>query len=256
MISPQAIIEPGAQVGENVSIGPFSIIGENVVIGDGCVIGSHVTINGHTRLGSNNHIDQFASIGGTPQSSSYAGEPTRLTIGDNNLIREYVTVNTGTVGGGGLTRIGSDNFLMAYAHVAHDCILEDHIIFANGTTLGGHVHVGHHAILGGFTLVHQFVKIGAHTMTGGGSICLKDIPPYLKAAGHPIKPHGLNVTGLKRRGFSSDDLAALKSVYRTLYREGHSFNHARQMIGKRSDENPHIKVFAEFLETVTRGVIR
>jgi len=256
MISPQAVVDPRARVGEGVSIGPFCVIGPDVSIGDGCTLGSHVTISGHTTIGRNNRIYQFASLGEPPQSVSYQGEPTELIVGDNNLIREYVTLNTGTVAGGGITRIGNDNFLMAYAHVAHDCVLEDHIIFANGTTLGGHVHVGHHAILGGFTLVHQFVKIGAHVMIGGGSICLKDIPPFIKAAGHPVKPFGLNTTGLQRRGFSAGDITVLKAAYRTLYRDGLTFQQARDALGAQAADNPHLETFVEFLATVSRGVIR
>jgi len=258
MISPQAVVDAGARIGQDVEIGPFSIVGPDVFIGDGTVVGPHVTINGHTSIGRNNRIYQFASIGEPPQSSAYKGEPTELIIGDNNLIREYVTINTGTVGGGGVTRIGNDNFLMAYAHVAHDCILEDHIIFANGTTLGGHVIVGHHAILGGFALVHQFVKIGPYTMVGGGSICLKDIPPYIKAAGHPVKPFGLNITGLRRQGFDKADIGALKAAYHTLYREGLIFREARAAIAEQADSsgNDHVRVFSEFLDAVTRGVIR
>ena len=202
MISPHAIIKPGAQVGENVSVGPFSIIDENVVIDDGTTIGPHVTISGHTRIGANNRIYQFSSIGESPQSLSYKGEPTELHIGDNNTIREFCSLNTGTVDGGGVTRIGNDNFLMAYVHIAHDCILGDHIIFANGASLAGHVIIGDYTILGGFTLIHQFCHVGAHVMTGIGTVSFKDIPPFVKVAGNTASPYGLNVKGLQRRGFT------------------------------------------------------
>jgi UDP-N-acetylglucosamine acyltransferase len=256
MISPQAIIEPGAQVGENVTVGPFSIIGENVVIGDDTNIGPHVTISGHTKIGKNNRIFQFSSIGEAPQSISYKGEPTELRIGDNNTIREYCSLNTGTVEGGGVTRIGNDNFLMAYVHIAHDCILGDHIIFANGASLAGHVTIGDYAIMGGFTLIHQFCNVGAHVMTGIATVSFKDIPPFIKVAGNTASPYGLNVKGLQRRGFNADEIAALKQAYRTLYRSSLSFQDAIQQITEQAAGNSSVQQFLEFLTNSERGVAR
>ena len=256
MISPQAIIEEGARIGENVSVGPFSIIGENVVIGDGTTIGSHATIKGRTTIGRNNRIYQFSSLGEAPQSLSYKGEPTELHIGDDNTIREYCSLNTGTANGGGITRIGNQNFLMAYVHIAHDCILGDHIIFANGASLAGHVTIGDYAILGGFTLIHQFCKVGAHVMTGINTVSFKDIPPFIKVAGNTASPFGLNVKGLQRRGFESEDISALKQAYRTLYRSSLSFQDAMDRISEQAGGNRYVEEFLAFLANSERGVAR
>ncbi len=256
MISPQAIIEEGARIGENVSVGPFSIIGENVVIGDGTTIGSHATIKGRTTIGRNNRIYQFSSLGEAPQSLSYKGEPTELHIGDDNTIREYCSLNTGTADGGGITRIGNQNFLMAYVHIAHDCILGDHIIFANGASLAGHVTIGDYAILGGFTLIHQFCKVGAHVMTGINTVSFKDIPPFIKVAGNTASPFGLNVKGLQRRGFESEDISALKQAYRTLYRSSLSFQDAMDRISEQAGGNRYVEEFLAFLANSERGVAR
>lgn len=256
MISPQAIIEEGARIGENVSVGPFSIIGENVVIGDGTTIGSHATIKGRTTIGRNNRIYQFSSLGEAPQSLGYKGEPTELHIGDDNTIREYCSLNTGTANGGGITRIGNQNFLMAYVHIAHDCILGDHIIFANGASLAGHVTIGDYAILGGFTLIHQFCKVGAHVMTGINTVSFKDIPPFIKVAGNTASPFGLNVKGLQRRGFESEDISALKQAYRTLYRSSLSFQDAMDRISEQAGGNRHVEEFLAFLANSERGVAR
>ena len=215
MIHPSAIIHPGAQLGAHVSIGPYAVISEHVVIGDGTTVGAHTVINGHTLIGRDNHIFQFNSLGEIPQDKKYAGEPTRLEIGDRNTVREFCTFNLGTAQDTGVTRVGNDNWIMAYVHLAHDCQVGNHTIFANNASLAGHVTVGDYAILGGFTGVHQFCKIGAHVMTGISSVVFKDIPPYIMAAGQPAAPHGINVEGLRRRGFSPESLAGLKRAYKT-----------------------------------------
>ena len=256
MISPHAIIEDGAQIGDGVTVGHFSIIGRNVKIGDGTVIGPHVTVSGHTTIGRNNHIFQYSSIGEAPQSTAYAGEPTELHIGDNNTIRESCTLHTGTVEGGGVTRIGNDNFLMAYVHIAHDCVLGNKIIFANGSSLAGHVTVGDQVIFGGFTLIHQFCKVGAHVMTGIGSVSFKDIPPYLKVAGNTARPYGINVKGLQRRGFSEKEIASLKNAYRVLYRSSLSFQDAIVNINQLAEQDPNVRLLADFLVKSDRGIVR
>ncbi len=256
MISPHAIIEDGAVIGKDVSIGHFSIIGKDVKIGDGTTVGSHVTLTGHTSIGKNNKIFQYASVGEVPQSTGYKNEPTELRIGDNNIIREFCTLHTGTVEGGGITRIGNDNFLMAYVHIAHDCILGNKIIFANGSSLAGHVVVGDHVIFGGFTLIHQFCKVGAHVMTGIGAVSFKDIPPYLKVAGNTARPYGINVKGLQRRGFNEEEISALKNAYRVLYRSQLSFQDAIVTINRLADDDANVKIFADFLINSERGVVR
>ena len=256
MISPHAIIEEGAVIGKDVSIGHFSIIGKDVKIGDGTRVGPHVTLAGHTSIGKYNKIFQYASVGEVPQSTGYKNEPTELRIGNNNIIRECCTLHTGTVEGGGITQIGDDNFLMAYVHIAHDCILGNKIIFANGSSLAGHVIVDDHVILGGFTLIHQFCKIGAHVMTGIGAVSFKDIPPYLKVSGNTARPYGINVKGLQRRGFDEEAILALKQAYRILYRSQLSFMDAISEITKLADEDSNVKVFADFLTNSERGVVR
>ncbi|MCK6391523.1 MAG: acyl-ACP--UDP-N-acetylglucosamine O-acyltransferase [Azonexus sp.] len=218
MIHATAIVDPAARIGRNVEIGPYAIIGPNVEIGDNTRIGPHTVINGHTRIGRDNRIFQFCSLGEVPQDKKYAGEPTRLEIGDRNVIREFCTFNLGTVQDCGVTRIGDDNWIMAYVHIAHDCQVGNKTTFANNSQLAGHVTVEDWAILGGFTGVHQFCRVGAHVMTAVGSVILQDVPPYLMAAGNTAQPYGINVEGLKRRGFTADSLLALKRAYRTLYR--------------------------------------
>ena len=256
MISPHAIIEEGAEIGKDVSIGHFSIIGKDVSLGDGTIIGPHVTLAGHTSIGNNNHIFQYASVGEVPQSTGYKNEPTELRIGDNNTIREFCTIHTGTVEGGGITQIGDDNFLMAYVHIAHDCMLGNKIIFANGSSLAGHVLVGDQVIFGGFTLIHQFCKIGAHVMTGIGAVSFKDIPPYLKVAGNTARPYGINIKGLQRRGFDEEAISSLKNAYRMLYRSDLSFQDAINEISKLASKDKNVKVFADFLLASNRGVVR
>ncbi len=256
MIHPSAIIHPGAQLGANVSIGPYAVIGEHVVIGDGTTVGAHTVINGHTLIGRDNHIFQFNSLGEIPQDKKYAGEPTRLEIGDRNTIREFCTFNLGTAQDTGVTRVGNDNWIMAYVHLAHDCQVGNNTIFANNASLAGHVTVGDYAILGGFTGVHQFCKIGAHVMTGISSVVFKDIPPYIMAAGQPAAPHGINVEGLRRRGFSPESLAGLKRAYKTLYREGLTFSEAQQRLAEQAQGVAEVQLLMDFLSQADRGIIR
>jgi len=256
VIHAQAIIDPGARIGKNVSVGPFSVIGPDVEIGDESWIGPHVVINGPTRIGVNNKIFQFSSIGEVPQDLKYSGEPTRLEIGDCNVFRECVTLSRGTVGGGGVTRIGSDNLFMAYVHIAHDCQVGNRTIFANNASLAGHVEVGDYAILGGFAGIHQFCKIGAHVMIGAATIALKDIPPYLMAYGNPVKPYGLNLRGLKRRGFRSDTIDALKEAYRIVFRSGLTIESAIEQLQPLATSHSEVAVFVDFLRKADRGISR
>jgi UDP-N-acetylglucosamine acyltransferase len=255
-IHPTAIIHPKAHLGSNVAVGAYSVVGEHVEIGDDTWVGPHVVINGHTRIGRGNRIFQFASIGEIPQDKKYAGEPTRLEIGDRNTIREFCTFNCGTAQDAGATRLGSDNWIMAYAHLAHDCQIGNNTIFANNAQLAGHVHVGDFAILGGFTAVHQFVRIGAHSMTALGTILLQDLPPYVTAAGNTAKPFGINSEGLKRRGFDVEAVAALKRAYKLIYRSGATLEEARSKIAQEAEAQPALALLADFLATPGRGIIR
>ncbi|MBD5804049.1 Acyl-[acyl-carrier-protein]--UDP-N-acetylglucosamine O-acyltransferase [Azoarcus sp. Aa7] len=256
MIHASAIVHPGAKLGESVSIGPYSIIGEHVEIGDNTRIGPHVVVEGRTKIGRDNEIFQFCSIGAAPQDKKYDEEPTLLEIGDRNTIREFCSFNVGTSQDAGVTRIGSDNWIMAYVHVAHDCHVGDHTIFANNATLAGHVHVGDWAILGGFTGVHQFVRVGAHSFCGVGTVLLQDLPPYVTVAGNPAKPHGINSEGLRRRGYSADGIAAIKRAYRALYRAGLSLDDARARIGEIAAEHAEVASFAGFIASSERGIVR
>jgi len=253
---PTAIIHPAAKLADDVEVGAYSIIGEHVEIGAGTVIAPHVVVTGHTRIGKNNRIFQFCSIGEIPQDKKYAGEPTRLEIGDNNTIRESCTFNVGTAQDVGVTRFGSNNWVMAYVHVAHDCQIGDNVILANSTQLAGHVHVGDYAILGAFTGAHQYCKIGAHVITGGGSIVFKDIPPYITASGYPVEPHGINSEGLKRRGFSSEQIAAVKRAYKTLYRSELTLEAARAALQEQAAQHPEIQIMVDFIDHADRGIIR
>ncbi len=256
MIHPTAIIDPAAELDASVEVGPYSIIGAGVCVGRGTRIGAHVVIQGPTRIGCDNHIFHFCSLGEAPQDKKYQGEPTTLEIGDRNTIREFCTFNRGTVQGNGTTRIGSDNLLMAYVHVAHDCRVGNHTILANNSSLAGHVVLHDHAILGGFTMVHQFCKIGAHVITAVGSVVFKDIPPYVTAAGYDARPHGLNSKGLKRRGFSADTMLRLKRAYKTLYKSRLTLDEARRELVLQRAECPEIGILLEFLDSATRGIIR
>jgi len=255
-IHPTALIDPGAQLGENVSIGAYTVIGADVEIGTGTTVGPHVVIEGPTRIGQDNRIFQFASLGAEPQDKKYAGEPTRLEIGDRNTIREFCTFNRGTAQDAGVTRVGNDNWIMAYVHLAHDCQVGDHTIFANNAQLAGHVHVGDWAILGGFTVVHQFVRIGAHCITAMGTILLQDVPPFVTAAGNPSAPHGINSEGLKRRGFSAESIAALRRSYKTLYRSGLKLEEAVASITAEAQTQTALAPLVEFLAAPGRGIIR
>ncbi|HHH13907.1 MAG TPA: acyl-ACP--UDP-N-acetylglucosamine O-acyltransferase [Thiolapillus brandeum] len=256
MIHPTAIIDQSARLGEGVRIGPFSIIGPGVEIGDGCEIGSHVVIARNTRMGCNNRIFQFASVGEDPQDKKYAGEETWLEIGDHNVIREYATLHRGTVQDGGVTRVGSHNLLMAYTHVAHDCVIGDHTILANAASLGGHVQVHDWAILGGFSLVHQFTRVGAHSFAAMGSAIGKDVPPYVMVGGQPAAPRGINHEGLKRRGFSDEEIGAIKRAYRRLYRSGLRLEEALEEIREMARELGVLEVMASFLENPARSIVR
>jgi UDP-N-acetylglucosamine acyltransferase len=256
MIHPSAVVHPGAKLAAGVSVGPYSIIGEHVEIGEGTAIGSHVVIEGRTRIGAQNRIFAASVLGGTPQDKKYAGEDTGLEIGDRNTIREFCTFNCGTTQDAGVTRIGNDNWIMAYVHVAHDCQVGNHTTFANAASIAGHVRVGDYAVLGGFTGVHQFVQIGAHSMTAGATLLLQDLPPYVMAAGNDCKPFGINAEGLKRRGFSEDQIAEIRRAYKTLYRSGLGLEEAKVTIAERAERAPELRILVEFLERSRRGIVR
>ena len=253
---PTAIVDPQARIATDVEIGPYAVIGADVEIGAGSRIGPHTVITGHTCIGANCRVWQFSSIGDVPQDKKYSGEPTRLDIGANNTIREFCTINCGTVQGGGVTRLGDDNWIMAYAHIAHDCQIGSRTIFANNAQLAGHVVVGDDAILGGFTVVHQFCRIGAHSITGMGTIVLQDIPPYVKASGNPARPYGINSEGLRRRGFGSGAVAAVKRAYKTLYRSALTLDQVKEELAAQSAENPELELLLEFVAAPGRGIIR
>ena len=251
-----AIVDESAELGNDVVVGPYSIIEGGVTIGNNTRIDSHVVIRRHTSIGEDNRLHQFCSIGDAPQHQGFRGEPTRLEIGDRNIIREYATLNRGTADHLGLTRIGDDNFIMAYSHIAHDCILGNNIIMANAASLAGHVDIGDFAILGGFTVVHQFVKIGQHCITGLGSICLQDVPPYVVASGNPAKPYGINVKGLRRRNFSNETIKLLNIAYRLVYRRNLNLQTAIGELDQLDGENNDLNSFSDFLRHSERGIIR
>ena len=253
---PRAVIDPAAELDERVVVGPFAVIGAGVQIGKGTEIGPHVVIRGPCRIGRDNRIYQFASIGEDPQDKKYAGEETRLEIGDRNKIREFTTIHRGTVQDESLTTIGSDNLLMAYTHVAHDCRIGNHTIMANAASLGGHVHVGDWAILGGFSIVHQFCRIGPHCFTAMGSGIGKDVPPYVMVDGHPAKPRGINGEGLRRRGFSAEQIAVIKRAYKTLYTSGLSLAAAREQIDEAAAGHEELRLMADFLAASERSIVR
>ena len=259
-IHPTAIIEPGAQLGENVTIGPYTIIRAQVSIGEGTSVGPHCVIEGHTTLGRDNRIFQFCSLGAMPQDKKYAGEDTALEIGDRNTIREFCTFNLGTAQDVGVTRLGDDNWIMAYVHLAHDCQVGSRTIFANNAALAGHVHVGDWVILGGFTQVHQFVKIGAHAMAGMATALSQDVPPYAMVNGNPAQARGINVEGLRRRGFSGERIGAIKQMHRLLYRQGLTLEEARKAIDGLAQGAPEaaddVALMSGFLAQSTRGIVR
>lgn len=256
MIHKTAIIDPSALLADNVTIGAYSIIGANVEIGANCEIGPHVVINGPTKIGNNNKIYQFSSIGEDPQDKKYAGEPTLLEIGDNNLIRECVTINRGTVQGGGVTNIGSNNWIMAYVHIAHDCILGNDNTIANNTSLAGHVSIDNFVILGGFSLVSQFNKIGSYAFSAMGSVISRNIPPYVLVSGHMAKPIGVNVEGLRRRKFSDQQIKNIKQAYKLVYRSGLRIEEAEMKLEQLSQDQPELAILCAFLNTQQGGIIR
>ncbi len=259
-IHPTAVVDPAARIDRSVTIGPYSVVGTDVTIGAGTEIGPHCVIDGVTTIGRDNRFYRFCSIGGMPQDKKYAGEATRLVIGDRNTVREFTTFNTGTVQDGGVTTLGNDNWIMAYVHIAHDCHIGNNTILANSVQLGGHVHVGDWAIVGGLTGVHQFSKIGAHSMTGGNSSLLQDTPPYVLSAGNPCRPVGINVEGLKRRGFSPASVSALREAYKILYRRGLALDEVCAELRARQQSEPEVaevlQVLLDFLDASNRGIIR
>ena len=256
MIHKTAIIDSTAQLADDVKVGAYCIIEGNVTIGSGTEIKSHVTIGKHTEIGKNNRIFQFASIGEEPQDKKYKGEETRTIIGDNNTIREYVTINRGTVDDQGVTKIGNNNWIMAYVHIAHDCVLRDNIIIANGTTLAGHVHLDDYVILGGFTKLHQFCRIGAHAFTAMDTGFQKDLPPYIMAHGNPAKPRTINIEGLKRRGFTQADITAIKKAFRLLYKSDLMLEEALVEMQKLADEQQSVQIMVDFIKASTRSIAR
>jgi UDP-N-acetylglucosamine acyltransferase len=256
LIHEQAIIEEGAIIGNNVTIGPWTYVSKDVVIGDDCHISANVVINGPTTIGKGNRIFQFASIGEDCQDLKYAGEPTELIIGDNNVFRESCTIHRGTIQDQGITQIGNNNLFMAYTHVAHDCMVGNNCILANNASIAGHVHVGDYAILGGMSGVHQFCHIGAHSFVAATSLILKDVPPYVMASGNAAKPFGLNSEGLKRRGFSTESIRSIKQAYRKVYRQGLTVEAAMIEIKENIESSDELKVFTDFIQSSNRGIIR
>lgn len=256
MIHPSAIVDPQAKIGDNVTIGPYCIVEADTEIGDNCVLKSHVVVANHTKIGQGNKIYPFASIGEDPQDKKYAGEATRLVIGDNNTIREYVTINRGTVDDEGVTRVGDDNWIMAYVHIAHDCVLGNHTILANCSSLAGHVHVGDHVILGGFSKLHQFCRVGAHAFSAMDSGFQKDLPPFVMAQGNPAKPRAINFEGLKRRQFSKQRIAAIKAAYRIIYKSDLSLDQAVEELTGLAKESEDVNMMLEFIQSSSRSIIR
>ncbi|MCB1554167.1 MAG: acyl-ACP--UDP-N-acetylglucosamine O-acyltransferase [Xanthomonadales bacterium] len=256
MIHPSAVIDPSARIGANVSIGAFCVVGPDVEIGDGTRIGPHVVIDGPTRIGRDNHIHAFSALGGEPQDKKYRDQPTRLEIGDRNTIREFCTFNRGTAEDAGLTRIGNDNWIMAYVHLAHDCIVGDHTIFANAASLAGHCRVDDYAILGGFSLVHQFCQIGAHAFTAMGSVINRDVPPFVTVAGTYAEPHGINSEGLRRRGYDRERIGAIKKAYRTIYKSGLPLSEARAALAEAAPEAPDVQMMIDFIDRSQRSLVR
>lgn len=256
MIHPSAIVDPSADIADGATIGPFTVIGPDVTIGSGTIVGSHVVIKGPTQIGIDNRIFQFSSIGEDPQDKKYRGEITRLEIGDRNVIREYSTIHRGTVQDQSITRIGNDNLLMAYTHVAHDCLLGNQIIMANGASLAGHVSVDDFAILGGFSLVHQFCKIGCYSFSGMGSIISKDVPPYVMIGGSPTKPRGINALGLERRGFDAEAVLQIKRAYKLIYKSRLKLEEAIESLATLAQDAPAVLPMADFLQRSGRSIIR
>ncbi|MBE1299979.1 MAG: acyl-ACP--UDP-N-acetylglucosamine O-acyltransferase [Alteromonadaceae bacterium] len=255
MIHATAIVDPKAELDSSVTVGPYSIIGADVQIGAGTVIGPHAVIKGPTTLGKNNKVFQFATLGEDCQDLKYAGEPTRLEVGDNNVFRESTTIHRGTVQDNGITKIGDNNLIMINVHIAHDCVVANNCIFSVGATIAGHVHIGDHAILGGLCAIHQFCHIGAHSFIGGGAIILRDLPPYVML-GNDGKPHGINSEGLRRRGYSSEAIMAIKRAYKVIYRQGNKSTEAVEIMREMAKDIPEITVMADFVANSPRGLIR
>ncbi len=262
LIHPTAVVDPGAALDSTVSVGPYTVIGPHVRIGAGTTIGPHCVIEGHTTIGQDNRIFQFNSLGAIPQDKKYAGEPCELTIGDRNTVREFCSFNIGSPGDGGVTSVGNDNWIMAYVHIAHDCQVGNHTIFANSSTLAGHVHVGDWAILGGFTLVHQFVRLGAHCMTAINSVLLADLPPFVMCQGQPAAARSMNFEGLRRRGWTLERISGVKALHKTLYREDLTLEQAKVRIAEMGESRPEtaedVAMMLSFLEHASpqRGIVR
>jgi UDP-N-acetylglucosamine acyltransferase len=256
MVHATAQIAEGVKLGADVEIGAYSVIAADVEIGDGTVLGPHVVVNGPTRIGRGNHIHAFASIGGDPQDKKFEGERSELVIGDRNRIREFVTINRGTGQGGGATRIGDDNWIMAYVHIAHDCQVGNHTVFSNNATLAGHVFIGNHVILSGFSGVHQFCRIGEHAFIGMGCLINGDVPPFVIMANEYGRPRGVNTEGLKRRGFSSERIAGIRRAYKALYMSGLQLSEAREELVRIAADSPDVATMVEFLEQAQRPIVR
>jgi UDP-N-acetylglucosamine acyltransferase len=255
-IHPTAIIDPGARLAADVGVGPYSVIGAEVEIGEGSRIGAHALVEGPAKIGRDNHIGAYAAIGGDPQDKKYHGERSELVIGDGNTIREFVTINRGTGEGGGVTRIGDDNWIMAYVHVAHDCTIGSHTVLANNATLAGHVEIGDHVVLGGFCGVHQFCKIGAHAFAAMFAAINRDVPPFVYAAGQFAQPRGVNAEGLKRRGFSAERIAAIRRAYRTLYMSGKTLADARADLEVQAQSSEDVRALVKFIDRSERALVR
>lgn len=256
MIDPRAVVSADADIAPDVEVGAFAVIGPEVVIGSGCTIGPHAVIERNTRIGARNQIHQFASIGSAPQDKSYKGESTRLEIGDDNVFREFCTVNRGTLKDKGVTRIGNHNLLMAYTHVAHDCVLGDHIVMSNVATLGGHVHVGDWVHMGGLSAVHQFCKVGSHAFLANNAAVTRDVPPYVMAVGQPAVPHSINSKGLSRRGFDEVQVRNIKNAFRALYREDRKLDDAVEWLKTRVADQPELAIFVDFIADSARSLVR
>jgi UDP-N-acetylglucosamine acyltransferase len=256
VIHETAVVDRAATLAADVDIGPYAIIGSGVEIDSGTYIGPHVVLRGPTRIGKNNRIFQFCSVGDEPQDKKYAGEPTRLVIGDGNTIRECCTINRGTIQDAGVTRIGDGNWIMAYVHIAHDCVVGDDNVMANNVTLAGHVRVGDSVIMGGFSGVHQFCQIGSHAFLAMYSVINRDVPAYCMAAGHPAVPRGVNAEGLRRRGFDAEQIRVIRGAYKTLYRSGRKFDDALEEIAASAATRPELEVLVASLRSSTRSIVR
>ena len=262
LIHPTAVIDPAAQIDSTVSVGPYTVIGPHVKVGKGTTIGAHCVIEGHTTIGQDNRIFQFNSLGAIPQDKKYAGEPCELIIGDRNTVREFCTFNIGSPGDAGVTRVGNDNWIMAYVHLAHDCVVGNHTIFANNSQLAGHVHVGDWVILGGFTVVHQFIKIGAHSMTAMCALLFADLPPFVMCQGQPAQARSMNFEGLRRRGFSADSISAVKAMHKALYRDGLTLEQAKSRIAELPTQHSDAQVVVDLMlgflaeSSPQRGIVR